>query len=119
MGDFGVLIDVGAWFGRLVVIFILRDAFDMGVLLFLISSLIYAVSLWEAFCVVVFPLKISANLLMYCNLASLIDANGAGGAGLEMYSIRYSATLVLLIDWIFLAIFLFRQKFNCVYNNFS
>ena len=43
---------------------------------------------------VVFYLNLSANFLMDCNLAPLMDANGAFGDELEMFSIRSSTTFI-------------------------
>ena len=82
VGDFVTFLDVGAGVGRFIGSFTLGDAVFMVVLLCLISSLVCAVSLWRDFCGVVLCLKIYANLLMACNLASTMDVNGAVGTGL-------------------------------------
>ena len=95
---FGRFLGVGDGVCRLLVIFALRDAVDLGrflaSLLLIKSTLICDVSLWEDFCGVVLCLKISASLMIVCSFSSLVAANAAAGYGLEMASIIYSAILV-------------------------
>ena len=54
----------------------------------------FSISLWGAFCGVLFCLNVSANFLIACSLSALMDANADVWDGLEMVSIRSSTTLV-------------------------
>ena len=90
-----------------------RRCGSLGWILCLTFTLIFAVSLWgvscvgllimlfstlgkkpRSLCLYVVCLKISAKFRIACNLIYYMDTNWAVGAGFEITSIQYSATLV-------------------------